>query len=146
MEGLGGDGEVSEGGAKANREAAANEAGDEPSDEAARENDAIETGGEGSKHCDGVTLAQYQRLVWENRAQLGHFVSLRAWFASLDAAGVGYVTRTQLRAGLEAAGVAMPSRTLDDMFAEADVDKDGKVCFWEFERVVTAAAPAVAAT
>jgi Ca2+-binding EF-hand superfamily protein len=83
-----------------------------------------------------VNLSLFCDVVMENRPLLEPFASLRSWFAALDPEGTGSVSMTRLRGTLDRAGAGMSDRAFEDMFAEVDCDKDGRMSYWEFERCV----------
>uniref|UniRef100_A0A646QDU6 Calglandulin n=1 Tax=Hemiscolopendra marginata TaxID=943146 RepID=A0A646QDU6_9MYRI len=61
---------------------------------------------------------------------------LLAAFRVFDKDGNGYITRDELRQAMELIGESVTDRALDEMLREADVDRDGRIDYSEFAKML----------
>ena len=55
-----------------------------------------------------------------------------------DKNGDNYISRSELKSAMKKLGEKMTDKDIDDMIKEADLDKDGKVNYEEFIRIMMA--------
>lgn len=57
-------------------------------------------------------------------------------FRAFDADGDGFISPAELRYAMNLLGEVMTEEEAEDMIREVDLDKDGKLSYWEFIRVI----------
>ncbi|XP_058524887.1 calmodulin-like protein 5 [Ochotona princeps] len=89
---------------------------------------------------DGDGAISFQEFLAEMVKRLkaaAHGQDLRKVFQAFDQNGDGHITVEELKQAIAKLGGPLPQEQLNAMIQEADVDKDGKVNYEEFVRVLT---------
>ncbi|RWS26082.1 hypothetical protein B4U80_08294 [Leptotrombidium deliense] len=93
-----------------------------------------------TKNGDGL-IDEQQFLCWmskvvSNQKEDDVEGDLRAAFSVFDKDGNGYITRDELRAALKMMGETLSESDIDFLLKETDSDKDGRINYQEFIRVL----------
>ncbi|KFM77473.1 Calcium-binding protein E63-1, partial [Stegodyphus mimosarum] len=90
-----------------------------------------------SKRGDRL-LSEDEFLAWMARQSVQDDVmaDLMAAFSVFDKDRNGYITRDELRTAMEMIGEPMSEEQLDLMLRATDIDKDGKINYEEFVRMM----------
>lgn len=81
------------------------------------------------QQCANAALPEFRRFVHETEKELLHL------FKGIDHNDDGNISKTELRAALSRAGLAVPSSNLDRFFEEVDTNNDGTISFEEWRYV-----------
>ncbi|KAM5235022.1 calmodulin-like protein 5 [Ctenodactylus gundi] len=88
-------------------------------------------------HDGFISFEEFLTMVTQKKKVLGSEAEIRAAFRAFDQNGDGHISKEELQQAMAQLGEHLSQEELDLMMREADVDKDGKVNYDEFARVLS---------
>jgi Ca2+-binding EF-hand superfamily protein len=90
----------------------------------------------GVEDANSVALKDFASLVTPKLLQRDQDQERREMFQAMDGGCSGFLTLQGLRDVLRDVDVVLPDQAVADAFLEADCDRDGRVTFRDFERLL----------
>ncbi|XP_054446763.1 calmodulin-like [Pteronotus mesoamericanus] len=91
----------------------------------------VDTDGDGA-----ISFPEFLAAMAKRMKSLGGQLDLQEVFRAFDLDGDGYITIDELKQAMARVGQKLSQEELEAMIKEADLDKDGRVNYEEFSRIL----------